>query len=306
MAPLRLSSGANLPADISECANANMTYDEGPFCPDFNITFGKHTYSKTPLSASDENTTMYEEEHDYIIWRSEDKDKEGAGLCFPKSKSIYTDTTYPDGSIRYTAEGSSAVGLEERDTIAEGITAISKPGTFYQEAGSRTVMVAPDYSGTVEKADGTFIDVCKLLSSSGEAPSPASASTCDKCPESAGGGDPFAVTCACSADKTSIECEMNCSGQIVAGPWIKCNTLSTADVCGNSMCASEVEYCALGNVEGCPDTYDPENKSAAKCLCEGEDKCDSFILKDATSAASGTPAASAVFTILVAIAYLSL
>ena len=72
MAPLRLSSGANLPADIAECANANRTYEEGPFCPDFNITFGKHTYKKTSLSASDENTTMYEEEHDYIIWRSED------------------------------------------------------------------------------------------------------------------------------------------------------------------------------------------------------------------------------------------
>lgn len=138
--------------------------------------------------------------------------------------------------------------------------------------------------------------------------SPASASTCDKCPDSAGGGDPFAVTvtCACSAGKKSIECEMNCSGQIVAGPWIKCNTLSTADVCGNAMCTSEVEYCALGNVEGCPDKYDSENKDAAKCLCEGEDKCDSFILKDATSAASGSSTASAVFTFLVAIAYLSL
>ena len=139
---------------------------------------------------------------------------------------------------------------------------------------------------------------------------PADIATCDKCPESAGGGDPFAVTCAsCSADKTSIECEMNCSGQIVAGPWIKCNTLSTADVCGDAttMCASEVEYCALGNVEGCPDKYDSGNKDAAKCLCEGEDKCDSFILKDATSAASGsTSTASAVFTFLVAITYLSL
>jgi len=65
--------------------------------------------------------------------------------------------------------------------------------------------------------------------------SPASASTCDKCPDSAGGGDPFAVTCACSAGKKSIECEMNCSGQIVAGPWIKC-TLCRLLTCAEMPC----------------------------------------------------------------------
>ena len=177
---LLLSTGqaalaTDLPADIEEC-NSDIT-PQGPYasCPGFNVSFGKHTYysNEETVSSFDEYqtedgvpvTTRRVAVGDYVVWKSDDK--EGTKLCFPKAKGIWTETRYPDGTTSSTVEGSSLFLMNESDMVAEGITGITKPGTFYQVEGTRTVIIAADgIHGAITDLDGTFIDVCELLSSS--------------------------------------------------------------------------------------------------------------------------------------------
>ena len=183
---LLLSTGqaalaTDLPADIEEC-NPNIT-PRGPYasCPGFNVSFGTHTYysNEEIVSSFDENqiedgvpvTTRRIVVGDYVVWRSDDK--EGTSVCFPKAEATYTETRYPDGTTSSTVEGSSLLLMTESDSVAEGIdsTSVTKPGTFYQVEGTRTVIIAADgIHGGVTDADGTFIDVCDLLSSSEATP----------------------------------------------------------------------------------------------------------------------------------------
>lgn len=160
----------DLPADIEECNSDFTPLGTYASCPDFNVSFGKYTYEGMSVSSSTDNgepvTSSWVAVSDYIVWRSDDE--EGTSLCFPKAKATYTETKYPDGTTSSTVEGSSMLMLDESDTLVDGITEIlTKPGTFYQEEGVRKVIIAADgITGTITEADGTFTDICELLSSS--------------------------------------------------------------------------------------------------------------------------------------------
>ena len=118
-------------------------------------------------------------------------------------------------------------------------------------------------------------------------------------------GPPVAVVCACVHNQAdpdpagkSIDCFMNCNGDIKGPPgdmsnytstsnWQICSIMSSTDVCGADAikCTSDVGFCAFGNVEGCPDAWDPKRslpagETDAKCLCEGQEECPSFTLED--------------------------
>ena len=115
-------------------------------------------------------------------------------------------------------------------------------------------------------------------------------------------GPPVAVVCACVHNQAdpdpagkSIDCYMNCNGDIKGplddningtGNWQICSIMSPTDVCGADTikCTSDVEFCAFGHVEGCPDAWDdkrslPASETDAKCLCEGQEECPSFTLE---------------------------
>jgi len=181
---LLLSTGqaalaTNLPADIEEC-NSDIT-PQGPYasCPGFNVSFGTHTYYSYEeiVSSFDDDqtedgvpvTTRRVAVGDYVVWRSDDK--EGTSLCFPKAEATYTETRYPDGTTSSTVEGSSLFLMNESDNVADGMTSVTNPGTFFQVEGTRTVIIAADgIHGAVTDLDGTFIDICELLSSSEATP----------------------------------------------------------------------------------------------------------------------------------------
>ena len=181
---LLLSTGqaalaTDLPADIEEC-NSDIT-PQGPYasCPGFNVSFGTHTYysyEEIVSSFGDYQTedgvpvtTRRVAVGDYVVWRSDDK--EGTILCFPKAEATYTETRYPDGTTSSTVEGSSLFLMNESDNVADGMTSVTNPGAFYQVEGTRTVIIAADgIHGAVTDLDGTFIDICELLSSSEAAP----------------------------------------------------------------------------------------------------------------------------------------
>lgn len=185
---LLLSTGpaalaTHLPADIEEC-NSDIT-PQGPYasCVGFNVSFGTYTHSSYEEISSVSSFDEYQAEDgvpvttrrvavgDYVVWRSDDK--EGTSLCFPNAEATYTETRYPDGTTSSTVEGSSLFLMTESDSVAEGIdsTSVTKPGTFYQVEGTRTVIIAADgIHGGVTDLDGTFIDVCALLSSSETTP----------------------------------------------------------------------------------------------------------------------------------------
>ncbi|KAL7448765.1 hypothetical protein ACHAWC_000909, partial [Mediolabrus comicus] len=139
-------------------------------CPGFNISVGTHNHYLNENRTEDGLlvTTRWVAVNDYVVWKSDDK--EGTKLCFPKAKATWTAISYPDSTTSITTEGSGLMLITERDNIAEGITSvISKPGTYYQE-GTRTGIMAIDADDdrilrTVTDVDGTFIDVCELLSS---------------------------------------------------------------------------------------------------------------------------------------------
>jgi len=181
---LLLSTGqaalaTDLPADIEEC-NSDIT-PQGPYasCPGFNVSFGTHTYYSYEeiVSSFDDYqtedgvpvTTRRVAVGDYVVWRSDDK--EGTSLCFPKAEATYTETRYPDGTTSSTVEGSSLFLMNESNNVADGMTSVTNPGTFYQVEGTRTVIIAADgIHGAVTDLDGTFIDICESLSSSEATP----------------------------------------------------------------------------------------------------------------------------------------
>jgi hypothetical protein len=146
-----------------------------------------YTYEGEPLSTLDESnqtdnsapvTTSWLAVRDITVWRTDNKD--GKNLCFPKVTANITETKYPDGSNHSTTEGGVLIEILEDEIFADGVTALTKPGLFYQVEGILQTVDDTDDIWTYTKADGTYINVCELLSptdtdSPVTAPSPAPA-----------------------------------------------------------------------------------------------------------------------------------
>ena len=144
----------------------------------FNVTTSVHTLEGRPLATIGENnqtggapvtTSSWKARRDIFVWNTDDK--AGTIRCFPDVTSDVSETVYADGSSNVTNVGSVLWTVYPEETIAEGVTTITKPGMFFQTDGITQVTV--DGSWTYTKADGKYINVCELLSPTDSTPSPA-------------------------------------------------------------------------------------------------------------------------------------
>ena len=168
-------SGADVvPADLVEC-NTNFTWTTTrASCPGFNVTFGVYTYEGKPLTeiGNEETnqtvTTTWLAERDLVVWKA--GDEQGKKLCFPKATATITDTKYPDGSSNSTVKGNVLMNIDGTKYVLSDEVKATLPdvGSVYQVEGSGVTAAAMDADGitTFIKADGTYMNVCDLLSGS--------------------------------------------------------------------------------------------------------------------------------------------
>jgi hypothetical protein len=144
----------------------------------FNVTTSVYTLEGRPLGTIGENnqtegapiTTNWKARRDIVVWNTDDK--EGTIRCFPDVTSDVSETVYADGSSNVTILGSVLLDTLPDETVAEGVTTITKPGMFFQVDGITQATIVANGNWTYTKADGKYINVCELLSSTDSTPSP--------------------------------------------------------------------------------------------------------------------------------------
>ena len=144
----------------------------------FNVTKSVYNLEGRPLAIIGENnqtegapvTTSWKARRDIVVWNTDDK--EGTIRCFPDVTADVSETVYADGSSNITFLGSVLLTVyQENVAIAEGVTTITQPGMFFQVDGV-SHMIDANGNWTYTKADGKYINVCELLSSTDSTPSP--------------------------------------------------------------------------------------------------------------------------------------
>ena len=179
-------SGADVvPADLSEC-NTNFTKTgTRASCPGFNITIGAYIYEGKPLAElgnEDTNqtvTTTWQAVRDLVVWKA--GDEQGRKLCFPKATATITEIKYPDGTSDSTVKGNVLMNIDGTEYVISDEVKATLPdvGSVYQVEGSGVTAATMDADGitTFIKADGTYMNVCDLLSGSAAAVETSSSTT---------------------------------------------------------------------------------------------------------------------------------
>lgn len=76
-----------------------------------------------------------------------------------------SETVNADGSVNVALVGSGGVTPPPGATIAEGVTTMTAPGMFFQVDGVNQATIDANDHWTYTKADGDYINLCELLSS---------------------------------------------------------------------------------------------------------------------------------------------
>ena len=76
-----------------------------------------------------------------------------------------SETVNADGSVNVALVGSGTVTVGPDETIAEGVTTMTAPGMFFQVDGVNQATIDANDHWTFTKADGDYINLCELLSS---------------------------------------------------------------------------------------------------------------------------------------------
>ena len=132
----------------------------------FNVTESIYTLEGRPPSTITENnqtTSSWEARRDILVWNTDDK--EGTIRCFPDVTSTMSETVNADGSVNVSLVGSALVTLDPDETIAEGVTTITAPGMYFQVDSVLQATIDANDHWTFTKADGDYINLCELLSS---------------------------------------------------------------------------------------------------------------------------------------------
>ena len=132
----------------------------------FNVTESIYTLEGRPPSTITENnqtTSSWEARRDILVWNTDDK--EGTIRCFPDVTSTMSETVNADGSVNVALVGSGGVTPPPGATIAEGVTTMTAPGMFFQVDGVNQATIDANDHWTYTKADGDYINLCELLSS---------------------------------------------------------------------------------------------------------------------------------------------
>jgi hypothetical protein len=132
----------------------------------FNVTESVYTLEGRPpstITGNNQTTSSWEARRDILVWNTDDK--EGTIRCFPDVTSTMSETVNADGSINVSLVGSALVTLEPGATIAEGVTTMTAPGMFFQVDGVLQATIDANDHWTYTKADGDYINLCELLSS---------------------------------------------------------------------------------------------------------------------------------------------
>ena len=139
-------------------------------CPGFNITLGVSTYEGKHLAeiGNEETnqtvTTTWQAVRDLVVWKA--GDEEGKKLCFPKATATVTENHYPNGTSDNTIEGSVLIDIDGTEYINGVGPTLPDVGAVYQKEGSVTAAMDAEGITTFTKADGTYLNVCDLLSAS--------------------------------------------------------------------------------------------------------------------------------------------
>ena len=175
-------SGADVvPADLAEC-NTNFTWTTTrASCPGFNLTFGVYTYEGKPLTEISNEETNQTVTTTWLAVRDivalKEGDEQGEKLCFPKATATITENQYPNGTSDSTVKGNVLMNIDGTEYINGVGATLPDVGAVYQEEGSVTAAMDADGITTFIKADGTYMNVCELLSPT---PVPADISECNK------------------------------------------------------------------------------------------------------------------------------
>ena len=167
-------------ADCHVNLTDNRVSEAGTVCP-FSVTRSVYSIVGRPLATFGEieetGSSSWTLHRDIMVWRTDDK--EGTFRCFADAVANVSETVWPDGSSNNTVDGDVLMTIPPSQSVAEGVTAISSPGMYFQVSGQRKRTIDADGHTTYTYAEGDYIDMCKLLSETTDdaLPVPAAPST---------------------------------------------------------------------------------------------------------------------------------